>query len=76
MLLLDLPSKSYLDVTIERYSRSSPIRPMDIFDLNSGSAMSIAGLLLTYLIVLFQFKVSDNYTNVESMSKFDSTDSI
>ena len=62
MLLLDLPSKSYLEVTIERYSRSSPIRPMDTFDLNSGSAMSIAGLLLTYLIVLLQFKVSDNFS--------------
>ena len=64
MLLLDLPSKSYLEVTIERYSRSAPIRPMGIFDLNSGSAMSIAGLLLTYLIVLFQFKLTDNFTRV------------
>ena len=60
-LLLELPSKSHLEVTIERFSMSSPIRPMDMFDLNGGSAMSILGLLLTYLIVLFQFKVSDNF---------------
>ena len=60
-LLLELPSKSHLEVTIERFSMSSPIRPLDMFDLNASSAMSIFGLLLTYLIVLFQLKVSDNF---------------
>ena len=73
-MLLDLPSKSHLEVTIERFTRPSPIRPMDMFDLNYASAMSIFGLLLTYLIVLFQFKASDNYLPSDmDLSKCNST---
>ena len=44
-----------LSVLSER-SSSVPIRPMDIFNLNYASAASIYGMVLTYLVVLMQFK--------------------
>lgn len=64
-LLSELSSKTHLKVAIERFSRAAPIRPMGVFDLNLASEASILGLLLTYIIVLFQFKVSDNFTPIE-----------
>ena len=41
---------------IEDFSNESPLRPLDIFCLNRSSAASHAGLMITYLIVLLQFK--------------------
>ena len=46
-------------VLISRFDNPSPFRPMDVFDMNFGSAASVAGLILTYVIVLMQFKMSD-----------------
>ena len=61
-LLLDLPSKTQktVEVAIERYSKSSPIRPMDMFNLNVANGASLAGLMLAYLLVLYSFKFGDN----------------
>ena len=64
-LLFELSSKTHLEVAIERFSRAAPIRPMDVFDLNLASGASILGLLVTYLIVLFQFKIGDNFAPTE-----------
>ena len=63
-MLLDSESKTYLEVTIENFSKSAPLRPRNTFGLNYASGLSILGLLLTYLIVLFQFKVSDNFSPI------------
>ena len=41
------------------FSTRSPIRPMDAFDMNYSSGASIVGLILTYMIILLQFKVSE-----------------
>lgn len=39
--------------------RRCPIRPKDIFSLNHSTLASLSGLILTYIIVLIQFKVAD-----------------
>ena len=61
ILLLDLPAKSqkHVEVVVERFSKSAPIRPKDMFDLNLANGASILGLILTYLIVLYSFKFGD-----------------
>ena len=41
------------------FSSRAPIRPMDTFDMNYSSGASIVGLILTYMIILMQFKVSE-----------------
>ena len=51
-----------IDVLIEQFS-GSPITPMDIFNLNYASALTLAGISLTYIIVLLQFKQGDDCSN-------------
>ena len=41
------------------FSSRAPIRPMDVFDMNYSSGASILGLILTYMIILLQFKVTE-----------------
>jgi len=61
-LLRELPSKArhHMEVAVERFSKPAPIRPLDVFNLNLASGASIVGLILTYIIVLLQFKVSED----------------
>jgi hypothetical protein len=47
-----------LEVLIGQFSKSSPIRPKDIFDMNLAAGNSVGGVILTYLIVMIQFKIS------------------
>ncbi len=49
-----------LQVLISRYGNPSPFRPADVFDMNFASAASVGGLILTYVIVLMQFKLGDS----------------
>ena len=53
-----------LDILISRFSSAdgdqAPIRPCDVFNLNTASFVSIGGMILTYLIVLLQFKLGAN----------------
>ena len=44
-----------LSVLIDRFSRP-PIRPWDLYDLRFSSGLSMDGLIVTYVIVLLQFK--------------------
>lgn len=61
---LDFEEERKLRVLISRFSTPSPIRPCDVFDMNTASFVSISGIILTYLIVLLQFKLSvNNYDN-------------
>ena len=48
--------KNKMDILIVRFSNSGPIRPLDVFNLNYASAASTIGLLVTYIIVLMQFR--------------------
>ncbi len=56
---LSKSSMRQLDVLIDQFSRPAPIRPKNVFDLNLASGASVSGLMLTYLIVMLQFKLSE-----------------
>ena len=43
---------------IDRFTSSSPMRLLDTFDLSFASGASLGGVVLTYVIVLLQFKTS------------------
>ena len=45
-----------LKILIQRYKTNSPIRPWNSFDLNLSTAISAAGLVATYLVILIQFR--------------------
>ena len=55
-IVLDHPVK----VLIARYSATttSPMRPCDVFNMNAANFVAIGGIILTYIIVLLQFKHS------------------
>ena len=60
-LLLDHPkltqeARRKLKILIQRYKTNSPIRPWNSFDLNLSTAISAAGLVATYLVILIQFR--------------------
>ena len=38
---------------------SSPLRPLDMFNMNYSSGISISSIVFTYMIILLQFKMSD-----------------
>lgn len=48
-----------LRVLIEQFSKSAVVRPRDCFDLKLSTGVSLVGILLTYLIVLLQFRVGE-----------------
>ncbi len=56
---LTLKEKTRLRILESRFSRPCPLRPLDTFNVNSASGASLAGLILTYLIVLLQWKLSE-----------------
>ena len=47
-----------LDLLIDRFSNPCPIRPLDMFDLNYSSFLGLNNTILTYLVILLQFKGS------------------
>ena len=49
-----------LEVLISHFSCPCPVRPWDIFNMNSANFVSVGGLIITYLIVLIQFKLGDS----------------
>ena len=55
---LDSEDAKKLDVLISRFAETSPIRPCGVFDMNAANFVSIGGIILTYLVVLLQFKFS------------------
>ena len=52
--------KCQIDALAAIFSNEGPIRPKNIFNLNFASLASTAGLLITYLIVLVQFRVGED----------------
>ena len=53
-----------------RYHCESPITPCSVFTLSLSTLVGTFGTILTYLIVLFQFKASESSSN---MAEFSST---
>ena len=45
-----------LNLLISMFSNPAPIRPWDLFDLNHSTTLSINNTVLTYLVILLQFK--------------------
>ena len=45
-----------LNLLISLFSNPAPIRPWDLFDLNHSTTLSINNTVLTYLVILLQFK--------------------
>ena len=57
---LDLKEQRQLEVLISHFSAASaPIRPCDVFNMNTSNFVSVGGLIITYLVVLLQFKLTD-----------------
>ena len=54
--MMKVSEKNKMDILILRFSKNGPIRPLDIHNLNYASAASLIGLLVTYIIVLMQFR--------------------
>ncbi len=48
--------RTQLGVLIDQFDNDAPLKPKNIFSLSNDSGSSMAGLVLTYLIVLIQFK--------------------
>ena len=58
--LRDEETKLKMELLLSRLKQhSSPLRPYDTFDVNYESALSLMSIVLTYLMVLLQFKVTD-----------------
>ena len=53
---LSKQDKAKLKILIQRFEISAPYRPLSVFDLNLSAAISTAGLVATYLVILVQFK--------------------
>ena len=56
---LSKADKIKLRILIKRFDDSAPIKPKSSFDLNLPTAISAAGLIVTYLVILVQFKQSN-----------------
>ena len=50
--------RARIGILINQLGNSVPLRPNDFFDLSYSTGGSIVGLIITYLIVLQQFKDS------------------
>ena len=68
---LDSEDRVRMEYLMEEFSAPCPIRPADMFDMNLATMISLAGLLLTYVIVFLQFKIGEvDDTNVASDGNF------
>ena len=59
LLLLDgtsVKQRRELEFLVRRFSVRAPIRPLDMFDMNSANFAVISNIMMTYVIILMQFK--------------------
>jgi hypothetical protein len=54
-----LKESRQIEILIDHFSCLSRIRPKDEINMNYASSLSIFGLILTYLIVMLEFKMGD-----------------
>ena len=55
--------RSALSMLIGRLDTPSPIRPSGAIDLNHNTRLVALGLTMTYIVVLFQFKIGESPTS-------------
>ena len=55
---LDDGLRYQMEVLLERLDKSAAIQPYNVFDLSKSSALSLQGIIFTYIIVLIQFKLT------------------
>ena len=66
---LELKEQRQLEVLISHFSTtSSPVRPCDVFNMNTANFVSVGGLIITYLVVLLQFKLNDPILNTRGLN--------
>ena len=56
---MDEEQKEDKSLLLDRLSHTDPLSPYDYFDVNNACFLSICSTVITYLIVLTQFKVSE-----------------
>ena len=57
---IDQDRKYRLDTLIQTYANSSPVRPLDMFNVNYSSGTTMLGLILTYMFILLQLKMGES----------------
>ena len=66
---LELKEQRQLKFLISHFSAtSSPVRPCDVFNMNTANFVSVGGLIITYLVVLMQFKLNDPIHNIRGLN--------
>lgn len=55
---LDERAKTHLGILAERFTCDAPISPFYSFSMNMSSGLSVDGLIVTYIIVLMQFRLA------------------
>ena len=63
-------TKRSMKILIRRFQVDALIRPWDSFDLNLSTAVSAAGLVATYLVILIQFRQSNEESNHQANKTF------
>lgn len=51
-------TKADLDILLERYTNEAPISPFGAFNVTISSGLNLDGIIITYIIVLLQFRLS------------------
>ncbi len=44
---------------IKSFGAKTPIRPLDLFDLKMSSGLSAFSMLVTYVVIILQFKIGE-----------------
>jgi hypothetical protein len=57
--LMEDKDKAMIQELMYNVGNISPIRPLDSFDLNMTTGLSVGGVLITYIVVLMQFKINE-----------------
>ena len=63
--MLSQGSLTALDNLLDQLSEGSPISPLSAFSLDNSTIASGFGLMLTYTIVLLQFKTGEDFDHKE-----------
>ncbi len=55
---LPVETEVELDTLVDRFETSGPIAPKNVFEMNYSSSAALVSTIVTYLIVLIEFKSS------------------
>ena len=48
-----------LDLLLDRFKRPAALRPKDTYNLNGSTGLGVESLIITYIIILMQFKATE-----------------